>query len=117
MNYSELIEPKRFESIKIYLKVDIDYEDDLIEEFLDAIALELVDAIDSSKVPADFIDDPRFHLAVKKQAKEEYEHRGLTADTMRYTLANGVDNIIHQLRVKGVVLDDNTQTQRTNYIF
>lgn len=117
MNYSKLINEDQLNQIKIYLKVDIDYEDDLIKEFLDAVALELVDAIDSSKIPADFIDDPRFHLAVKKQAKEEYEHRGLTADTMRYTLANGVDNIIHQLRVKGVVLDDNTQTQRTDYIF
>lgn len=108
MNYSELIDDGKFKQIKIYLKVDIDYEDDLIKEFLDAIALELVDAIDSSKTPTDFIEDSRFHLAVKKQAKEEYEHRGLTADTMRYTLANGVDNIIHQLRVKGVALDDNT---------
>lgn len=108
MNYSELIDDGKFKQIKIYLKVDIDYEDDLIKEFLDAIAFELVDAIDSSKTPTDFIDDSRFHLAVKKQAKEEYEHRGLTADTMRYTLANGVDNIIHQLRVKGVALDDNT---------
>jgi uncharacterized phage protein (predicted DNA packaging) len=108
MNYSELIDDGKFKQIKIYLKVDIDYEDDLIKEFLDAIALELVDAIDSSKTPTDFINDSRFHLAVKKQAKEEYEHRGLTADTMRYTLANGVDNIIHQLRVKGVALDDNT---------
>lgn len=108
MNYSELIDDGKFKQIKIYLKVDIDYEDDLIKEFLDAIALELIDAIDSSKTPTDFIEDSRFHLAVKKQAKEEYEHRGLTADTMRYTLANGVDNIIHQLRVKGVALDDNT---------
>nr|DAV48139.1 MAG TPA: hypothetical protein [Caudoviricetes sp.] len=107
MNYSELISKEQYDQIKIYLKVDIDYEDDLIKEMLDAVALELVDAIDTSKTPADFTDEPRYHLAVKKQAKEEYEHRGLSADTMRYSLANGVENIIHQLRVKGVTADDN----------
>lgn len=107
MNYSELISTEQYKQIKIYLKVDIDYEDDLIKEMLDAVALELVDAIDTSKTPADFMTEPRYHLAVKKQAKEEYEHRGLSADTMRYSLANGVENIIHQLRVKGVTVDDN----------
>lgn len=107
MNYSELISKEQYEQIKIYLKVDIDYEDDLIKEMLDAVALELVDAIDTSKTPVDFMEEPRYHLAVKKQAKEEYEHRGLSADTMRYSLANGVENIIHQLRVKGVSVDDN----------
>ena len=35
------------------------------------------------------------------QVKEEYDHRGLSADTMRYPLANGVLNIIHQLRLRG----------------
>lgn len=110
-NYSELIDEEQFKQIKNYLKVDIDFEDDLIKEFLDSVALILIDAIDIKKFPKDFMDEPRFHLAVKKQAKEEYEHRGLTADTMRYSLANGVDNIIHQLRVKGVVDSDNSQTQ------
>lgn len=100
MNYSDLIGGLEFEDIKKYLKVDIDYEDRLIEEILNAVALQLVDAIDITKTPEDFEHEPRFHLAVKKQAKEEYEHRGLSADTMRYGLANGVENIIHQLRVK-----------------
>ena len=107
MNYSELISDADFAQIKNYLKVDIAYEDDLIKEFLDAVALELVDAIDESKTPEYFFEEPRYHLAVKKQAKEEYEHRGLSADTMRYSLANGVENIIHQLRVKEVTVDDN----------
>ena len=100
MNYSELITEEKFLEIKKYLKVDIDFEDDLIKEFLDSCALQLVDAIDITMKPEDFMDEPRFHLAVKKQTKEEYEHRGLTADTMRHGLANGVENIIHQLRVK-----------------
>lgn len=106
--YSELIDDRQFQQIKNYLKVDIDYEDDLIKEFLDSVALILVDAIDIEKLPVDFLDEPRFHLAVKKQAKEEYEHRGLTADSMRHSLANGVENIIHQLRVKGVGMNDNS---------
>lgn len=110
-NYSKLIDEEQFKQIKNYLKVDIDYEDDLIKEFLDTVALILVDAIDITKEPEDFINEPRFNLAVKKQAKEEYEHRGLTADTTRYSLANGVENIIHQLRAKGVVVSDNSQTQ------
>lgn len=46
-------------------------------------------------------------LAVKKQVKEDYEHRGVTADSDRYPLANGVINIIHQLRLRG---DDNADT-------
>lgn len=100
MNYSELIKEYQFLEIKKYLKVDIDFEDDLIKEFLDSCALQLVDAINITMKPEDFIDEPRFHLAVKKQTKEEYEHRGLSADTMRHGLANGVENIIHQLRVK-----------------
>lgn len=93
------------------MKVDINYEDDLIKSFLDAIALQLVDAIDISKKPSDFIDEPRFNLAVKKLAKEEYEQRGLSADTMRYALVNGVENIIHQLRVKGSEHNVNTQNE------
>lgn len=100
MNYSELIDEEQFSEIKKYLKVDMDYEDELIKEFLDSCALQLVDAIDIKLKPEDFIDEPRFRLAVKKQTKEEYEHRGLSADTMRHGLANGVQNIIHQLRVK-----------------
>ena len=100
MNYSELIDEEQFGEIKKYLKVDMVYEDELIKEFLDSCALQLVDAIDIKLKPEDFIYEPRFHLAVKKQTKEEYEHRGLSADTMRHGLANGVQNIIHQLRVK-----------------
>ncbi|HHJ7611389.1 TPA: DNA packaging protein, QLRG family, partial [Streptococcus pyogenes] len=30
-----------------------------------------------------------------------YDHRGLSADSFRYPLANGVLNIIHQLRLRG----------------
>lgn len=104
-SYSELIGDEQFKIIKTYLKVDIDEEDALIKEFLDAVSLELLRAVDAEKTIEDFLDEPRFNLAVKKQAKEEYEHRGLSADSMRYSLANGVENIIHQLRVEGEIID------------
>lgn len=107
-NYSDLISDKEFDQIKNYLKVDMDYEDDLIKELLDSAALILIDAIDSSKQPVDFSEEPRFQLAVKKQVKEEYEHRGLSSDSMRHKLANGLENIIHQLRVKVAMQSDHT---------
>lgn len=69
-NYSELIDEERFKQIKNYLKVDIDFEDDLIKEFLDSVALILIDAIDIKKKPSDFMDEPRFHLAVKNKLKK-----------------------------------------------
>lgn len=109
--YSELLNDNEFQLIKNYLKVDTDYEDELIKELLDASALEIVDAINISKTPEDFKDDYRFKLAVKKQVKEEYEHRGLSADMMRYGLANGVENIIHQLRVREGDLLDNSEDE------
>lgn len=56
--------------------------------------------IDYDLSPEDLVDYAKFRLAVKKQVKEEYEHRGMSADTMRYPLANGVLNIIHQLRTR-----------------
>jgi uncharacterized phage protein (predicted DNA packaging) len=104
-SYSSLLKDKEFEQIKNYLKVDHHYEDELIKEFLDAVALQVMDAISSKLSLCDFWCDPRFHLAVKKQAKEEYEHRGVSADTFRHEMANGVVNIIHQLRAKGVMED------------
>lgn len=107
-NYSKLISEEDFSQVKNYLKVDMAYEDSLIKEFLDAVALELVDAINSEKSVDDFMEEPRFHLAIKKQAKEEYEFRGLSADSERHALANGVVNIIHQLRANEVIDDDNS---------
>lgn len=58
-------------------------------------------AIDDGSTADTFKDSAKFALAVKKQVKEEYDHRGLSADSFRYPLANGVLNIIHQLRLRG----------------
>lgn len=100
--------------IKLYCKVDQDFEDDLIIELVESVELQISDAIETGSNPTNYSDDPRFKLAVKKQVKEEYENRGITSDTIRYPLANGVLNIIHQLRYKqqvevlkvGVVVED-----------
>lgn len=93
------------QSIKLYCKIDQDFEDDLISEFIEVVKLQISDAIETGSGPSTYSDDPRFKLAVKKQVKEEYEHRGITSDTDRYPLANGVLNIIHQLRYKNDVVE------------
>ncbi|HEM3661149.1 TPA: phage head-tail connector protein [Streptococcus suis] len=96
------------EKVKVYCKIDVDYEDDILEEFIiPAVQEQICFAIEEGSCPETFKDYPKFDLAVMKQVKEEYEHRGLSADSERYPLANGVLNIIHQLRLRGKE-DDNT---------
>ena len=72
------------------------------EEMIEAAQEEICFAIEAGSKPEDFAGYKKFDLAVKKQVKEDYEHRGVTADSNRYPLANGVVNIIHQLRLRGV---------------
>jgi len=93
------------QAIKLYCKIDQDFEDELITEFLEVVKMQISDAIETGSDPVTYSDDPRFKLAVKKQVKEEYEHRGITSDTDRYPLANGVLNIIHQLRYQNDVVE------------
>lgn len=105
------ITPEELKLVKLYCKIDQNYEDELIEEMIHGVELQVCDAIQTGSAPSDFSDDPRFGLAVKKQVKEEYEHRGISSDTERYPLANGVLNIIHQFRYRqpitgGVVVED-----------
>lgn len=88
------------EEVKLYCKIDYDFEDDLIIELIESAKEQICFAIDNDLNPDDLVDYAKFRLAVKKQVKEEYEHRGMSADTMRYPLANGVLNIIHQLRTR-----------------
>lgn len=89
-----------FEEVKLYCKIDYDFEDDLLLELIESAKEQICFAIDNDLSPDDLVDYAKFRLAVKKQVKEEYEHRGMSADTMRYPLANGVLNIIHQLRTR-----------------
>lgn len=95
------------ESVKLYAKIDYDFEDEVLLEVMKAVGDQLLFAIDENASFKDFKDNPKFKLALMKQVKEEYEHRGLSADSMRYPLANGVLNIIHQLRLRG---DNNDYT-------
>ena len=88
------------EEVKLYCKIDYDFEDEIIKEMIESAQEQICFAIDANAKPEDFENYAKFQLAVKKQVKEEYEHRGMSADTMRYPLANGVLNIIHQLRTR-----------------
>lgn len=102
---SEIVE--FLDEVKLYCKIDYDFEDELLVEMIEAAREQICFAIGNDLRPQDLEGYAKFRLAVKKQVKEEYEHRGMSADTMRYPLANGVLNIIHQLRTRGEV-DENS---------
>ena len=89
------------DEVKLYAKIDFDFEDELLQLMIESAQEQICFAIKDGSKPEDFADYPKFKMAVLKQVKEEYDHRGLSADTMRYPLANGVLNIIHQLRLRG----------------
>ncbi|MGQ7546271.1 head-tail connector protein [Streptococcus suis] len=90
------------DKVKLYCKIDIDYEDDVLQDIIiPSVQEQICFAIEEGSRPETFKDYPKFDLAVMKQVKEEVEHRGLSADSERYPLANGVLNIIHQLRLRG----------------
>lgn len=87
--------------VKLYCKIDHNFEDDLLVEMIQSAQEQICFAIEEGSTPKTFEGSAKFLLAVKKQVKEEYEYRGLSADSERYLLANGVLNIIHQLRLRG----------------
>lgn len=90
------------EQVKAYCKIEFEYEDKLLQEvIIPSVQDQICFAIEKDATPETFKNYPKFDLAVMKQVKEEYEHRGLSADSERYPLANGVLNIIHQLRLRG----------------
>lgn len=95
------VTPEFLESVKLYCKIDFDFEDGEVKDMIESSQDQICFAIKEGSVPDDYMHLAKFRLAVKKQVKEEYDHRGLSADTMRYPLANGVLNIIHQLRLRG----------------
>ncbi len=92
------INEKMLSSFRLYCKIDIDFEDELLKDLIEGCADQLAYAIEAQPDVDKWMKNKRFCLGVKKQVKEEYEHRGLTSDYQRYPLANGVLNIIHQLR-------------------
>ena len=93
------VTPEFLYEVKLYAKIDFDFEDELLQLMIESAEEQICFAIKDGSKPEDFADYPKFKMAVLKQVKEEYDHRGLSADTMRYPLANGVLNIIHQLRL------------------
>lgn len=96
----EVMKNSFLDEVKLYCKIDYDFEDGLLIEMIESAKEQICFAIDNDLNPDDLVNYAKYRLAVKKQVKEEYEHRGLSADTMRYPLANGVLNIIHQLRTR-----------------
>ena len=100
------VKQELLESVKLYCKIDYNFEDEIIKEMIESAQEQICFAIDSNLKPEDLESYAKFRLAVKKQVKEEYEHRGMSADTVRYPLANGVLNIIHQLRTRREVNAD-----------
>ncbi len=93
------VTPEFLDEVKLYAKIDFDFEDSIIKTMIESAQEQICFAIKDGSKPEDFETYSKFKLAVLKQVKEEYDHRGLSADTMRYPLANGVLNIIHQLRL------------------
>lgn len=95
---AELLNDTQFENLKNYCKIDQDFDDQLLLDLVNADALMIAKAISVEADGDTFISDPRFLIALNKQVKEDYYMRGLTADNYRPDLANGVDNIVLQLR-------------------
>ena len=95
------VTPEFLNEVKLYAKIDFDFEDELLRLMIESAEEQICFAIKDGSKPEDFTNYPKFKMAVLKQVKEEYDHRGLSADTVRYPLANGVLNIIHQLRLRG----------------
>lgn len=94
----KLLTDDQFDNLKNYCKIDQDFDDQLLLDLVDADALMIAKAISAEAKGDTFISDPRFLIALNKQVKEDYYMRGLTVDNYRPDLANGVDNIVLQLR-------------------
>lgn len=93
-----LLSDDKFQTLKNYLKIDHDFDDELLKMLVDSTALELTRAISYTAEPSDYINDSRFFIALLKQVSENYYQRGLTADNYRPELTDTVSGIINQLR-------------------
>ena len=102
-------------NLKNYCKVDQDFDDKIIIEMANAASTMIAKAIDKSKTPDDYADEPRFKIAVMKQVKEDYYERGLTADSYRPEIGSGINGIINQLRSE-VTADETQEHDWTNYL-
>lgn len=95
-------------NLKNYCKIDQDFDDDILTIMANAAASMIARAIKQESKPDDYLNEPRFKIAVMKQVKEDYYERGLTADNYRPELSSGINGIINQLRSERKD-DDETQ--------
>lgn len=87
-----------FYNLKNYCKIDQDYDDDVLKMIINADEIEIARAIKYGSAPNDYVNEPRFKIALMKQVKEDYYQRGLTADAYRPELVSGINGIVNQLR-------------------
>lgn len=96
--------PEQFATLKMYLKVDQNIEDDMIMLLVHDAADELAKAVRFGSTPEDYLKQPlardRFFTAIMKQVKEDYDYRGMGAEVMRFPLQTSTTNIINQLRTE-----------------
>lgn len=97
-----LLTDAQLATLKIYLKVDQDVEDNLLKVLIADAGQEISSAIQFGSKPEDFLTNPemrdRFFTALMKQVKEDYDYRGMGAEVMRFPLQNSTINTINQLR-------------------
>lgn len=87
-----------FYNLKNYCKIDQDYDDDVLKMIINADEIEIARAIKYGSAPSDYVNEPRFKIALMKQVKEDYYQRGLTANAYRPELVSGINGIVNQLR-------------------
>ena len=87
-----------FANLKNYCKIDQDYDDGVLKMIINADEIEIARAIKYGSKPNDYVNEPRFKIALMKQVKEDYYQRGLTADAYRPELVSGINGIVNQLR-------------------
>ena len=87
-----------FANLKNYCKIAQDYDDDVLKMIINADEIEIARAIKYGSAPSDYVNEPRFKIALMKQVKEDYYQRGLTADAYRPELVSGINGIVNQLR-------------------
>lgn len=92
------LDEQRFQTVKLYCKINNTVEDYLIKTFIDAAAKKITNAISSKLNPADLENDPRFFYALQRSVKEMYEVRGESVEGNRTFLTKETYNIINQLR-------------------
>lgn len=86
------------DNLKIYCKIDQDFDDEILKMMVDSAATLIAAAIDQDTSANMYFTEPRFRIAVMKQVKEDYYERGITADSYRPELSTGINGIINQLR-------------------